>query len=73
MFNNPEIKKQYEAPYYPTHITHLNPLSRAELHKIYDSWKAGALQEYLNQNSISSGAVYLLFYLKNIDVSREPT
>lgn len=71
MFNSPEIKKQYEAPY-PTRITHPNLLSRAELHKIYDSWKAGTLQEYLNQNGISSGAVYLLFYLKNIDVSREP-
>ncbi|KAF0144470.1 MAG: hypothetical protein FD156_1774 [Nitrospirae bacterium] len=69
MFNNQEAKKQYESPY-PVNIAHPVPLGRAELHKIYDSWKAGTLQEYLNQNGISSGAVYLLFYLKNIDVSR---
>lgn len=71
MFNSPEIKKQYEAPY-PVCIENSGLLSRAELHKIYDSWKAGTLHEYLNQNGISSGAVYLLFYLKYIDVSREP-
>ena len=69
MFDSPEIKKQYEAPY-PVRIENTGLLSRAELRRIYDSWKAGLLQEYLNQNGISSGAVYVLFYLKNIDVSR---
>ena len=68
MFNNPDIKKQYELPY-PVTITHPVLLNRAELHRIYDSWKNGALQEYLDQNGVSSGAVYLLFYLKNIDAS----
>lgn len=69
MFNSPDVKRQYELPY-PARIENTGLLSRAELRRIYASWKAGTLQEYLNQNCISSGAVYLLFYLKNIDASR---
>jgi len=70
MFLSQAAKKQYESPY-PVSITHQVFLTKTELHRIYNSWNAGTLQEYLNQNGISSSAVYLLFYLKNIDISRQ--
>lgn len=45
-------------------------LERYELWSIWTAWKAGRLTQYLDNNSISTGAVYLIAELQALDRAR---
>jgi len=54
------------------HLAPPRPVTPGELRTIWGAWREGRLEDYVHDNEISTGAIYLVYELRAIDRFRSP-